>query len=362
MSNPTNHVAALVRSLAQKVAAEGQPDRMTQNDGHGGITVGSDSATKHPDEDKIKKEVPTNGKNAPSKTDGLGRGPDRMTQNDGHGGITVGNDSATKDMAEEDLKQDMPSDGANIGVKSAADRIASIRSAVFGKSAPAAQAAPAPAATKSATGAQLPDLDLSTETLAKIASAMLATEEGSTSVFRELYRQEGEKAATERIQEVFAAADVFQKAAAETEQIEIVKQAAAEEIFENAAAIYHDLQAQGVSDEDASWILKTASDHQANLNSIQEDWIKAAYAQGMDDAAMLEDAAEGEAGAEMGEEDVDPGMDEALPMGGEQLGEEEIIALLEQAIEAGIITPEDVEAALVGEGGDDAAAAAAMAQ
>jgi len=350
MSTPTNHVAALVRSLAQKVAAEGQPDRMTQNDGHGGITVGSDSPSKHPDEDKLKKDMPADGMNAPSKTDGLGRGPDRMTQNDGHGGISVGNDAASKDMAEEDLKNTMPSDGKNMGVKSAADRISSIRSAVFGQSAPAAAAAPAASATKSATGATLPDLDLSTETLAKIASAMLATEEGSTSVFRELYRQEGEKAATERIQEVFAAADIFQKAAAETEQIEIVKQAAAEEIFEKAAAIFYDLQAQGVTDEDASWIMKTASDHQNNLDSIQEDWIKAAYAQGMDDAAMLEDAAEGE-GAEMGEEEVDPGMDEALPMGGEQLDEEEIIALLEQAIEAGIITPEDVAAALAEDGG-----------
>lgn len=357
MSTPTNHVAALVRSLAQKVAAEGQPDRMTQNDGHGGITVGSDSPTKHPDEDKLKKDMPANGMNAPSKTDGLGRGPDRMTQNDGHGGITVGSDAASKDLAEEDLKQDMPMDGKNMGVKSAADRISSIRSAVFGKSAPTAAAVPA--ATKAAAGATLPDLDLSTETLAKIASAMLATEEGSTSVFRELYRQEGEKAATERIHEVFAAAEIFEKAAAETEQIEIVKQAAADEIFEKAAAIFHDLQAQGVTDEDASWIMKTASDHQNNLDSIQEDWIKAAYAQGMDDAAMLEDAAEGE-GAEMGEEEVAPEMDEALPMGGEQLSEEEIIALLEQAIEAGIITPEDVAAALADNGGEDPEAAMAQ--
>jgi NifU-like protein involved in Fe-S cluster formation len=350
MSNPTNHVAALVRSLAQKVAAEGQPDRMTQNDGHGGITVGSESPSKHPDEDKLKKDMPANGMNAPSKTNGLGQGPDRMTQNDGHGGIAVGNDAASKDMAEEDLKQDMPADGKNMGVKCAADRISSIRSAVFGRSVPTASAA---AATKSATGATLPDLDLSTETLAKIASSMLATEEGSTSVFRELYRQEGEKAATERIHEVFAAADIFQKAAAETDQIEIVKQAAADEIFEKAAAIFHDLQAQGVTDEDASWIMKTASDHQNNFDSIQEDWVKAAYAQGMDDAAMLEDAAEGE-GMEMDEEEVAPEMEDALPMGGDQLGEEEIIALLEQAIEAGIITPEDVAAALAEDGGEGA--------
>ena len=69
----------------------------------------------------------------------------------------------------------------------------------------------------------------------------------------------------------------------------------------------------------------------------------------MDDAALL--AAADDAGAE-GIEGAPP-VEEAMPMGGEDLSEEEIMALLQEMIDSGQITEEDIMEAVAASGGGE---------
>jgi hypothetical protein len=318
-----HEVAKMLRAFAVKLASGGQPDRMTVADGQGGITAEHGQFKHDPGEDDLKAGLPADGvvrtSNKPAGA------PDRMSTADGQGGITTHPGGFPKDPGEADLKAGLPADGAVR--KSAADRINAIRKAIGG----GAAVAPAAPATKSAnTPTTMPASDLSTDVLAKIASSVLATEEGIHFVHGMFEKQAGEQAARAMIQEAILSAETFDT----TGQ---VKAAAFNDVFEKAAAIHGQLS-QIISEDDADCILKTAAIHQEALMELEHPLLKQAYAAGMDDAAALDEAAEGGEGA--------PPVDEALPMGGEQLTEEQILQLLQEMIASGEISEEDVMAAL----------------
>lgn len=354
---PNHHVAASLRKYAEKLAAEkaagtGNPDRMTVADGQGGVTASKGSIPKDPAAGDITFAQPADGdgRDAKAVPDG---GPDRLTVADGQGGITANKDSVPTDPGEAELKRDLPADGTTRGISK---RAAKLRAALCQASpamaekiqkqaAATAAAAGTPAAKdgeeqidKRAGDTQL-DIDLSAATLAKIASAVMSTDEGVRFVHDTLEKQAGEAAARVQIQEAIAAAQMFDH----TEQ---VKSAAFDDLGNKAYEIHAALQSGGVTEEDASEILKQASLHQEKMASLGHPLLKQAYAQGMDDAALLaaaDDAA--------GEEGVPP-VEEAMPMGGEQLSEEEIMALLEEMLASGQITEEDIlEAVAMSQGG-----------
>jgi hypothetical protein len=340
MSEPKNEVVALLRGYAQKIASSGAPDRLTVADGQGGISTHAAQPKKDGGEAELKQDQPADGtmrtSNTPSST------PDRLNVADGQGGISTNGAQPKKDPGEEELKKDQPADGAVRKSAGVSDRVNVIRKAISGANpnlAPVVQqkAATAPAAT------QAPTIDLSQDTLAKIASAILATEEGINFTHSLFEKQAGEAAARQQIQEAIMAAQAYD----DTEQ---VKSAAINDAHTKAASVYNDLQGT-ITEAEADEILKVAHVHQEAIIAYDSPLLKQAYAAGMDDAALMEAA--DEAGGAEGAAPVD----EALPMGGETLSEEEIMALLEEMIASGEITEEDVMAALQAtEGGEGAPA------
>ena len=333
-----HEVAKMLKAYAIKLASGGRPDRMTTADGQGGITAHNEQVKKDPAVDDLKADLPAD--SSARTSDKPAGSPDRMTTADGQGGITASNQQVPKDPGEADLKADLPSDGAVR--KSANDRISRIRQAISGKAAAGEPVAKSANATPAAA-TTMPAADLSPDVLAKIASAVLSTEEGIGFVHSMFEKQAGEAAARSMIQEAILSAEQF-------DTVEQVKSAAFEDVFSKAAAIHADLS-QIITEEDADSIRKTAAIHQAALMELDHPLLKAAYAAGMDDAAGME-AAEDEGG--------EGAADAAMPMGGEQLSEEEILALLQEMIASGEITEEDVAAALqASEGGEGAAAAGA---
>jgi hypothetical protein len=372
---PQNKVAAVLRKYAEKIAAdksasgEGAPDRMTVADGQGGITTEKKTPPQDPGEGELKRDQPADGTQRPGASVPAG-GPDRLTVADGQGGITTSKDSPKKDPGEEELKKDQPADGETRKAATLSERAQRIRAAVTkvnpalaakiekaaAPTAPAGSTVGKPSeAEKKAETNERPSLQFSQETLAKIASSILSTDEGVQFVHDTLEKQAGEAAARAQIQEAIMAAQTYD----ESEQ---VKMAAFHDLTEKVAAIHNALDEADVSEADAEAILKQAAFHQEKMASFEHPLLKAAYAQGMDDAALLTAADEA-----AGEEGVPP-VDEAMPMGGEDLSEEEIMALLEEMIASGEITEEDVMNALAAteggappaEGADAAAAAGAM--
>lgn len=336
-----NLVAERVRQYAEKLAANGAPDRMTTADGQGGITAHKGSIPVDPSEAALKSEQPADGK-AQQAAALPGSGPDRMTTADGQGGITAQKDSVPADPGEGEIKVNQPADGIS-------KRATNLRNALAAASPRFAEQlgkqatntpAPAPQLQREAAPAS-PGIALSTDTLAKIASVVLSTDAGIRFVHDTLEKQAGEDAARAQIREAIEAAQTFDY----TEQ---VKSAAFDEVAVKAEVIYHGLAEAGLTEQDAADILKEAAEIQDELHSFDHPLLKQAFAQGMDDAALLTAAEEG-----AGEEGVPP-VDEALPMGGESLGEEEILALLQEMIASGEITEDDIMQALAvtGEGAE----------
>lgn len=359
MAEKQNIVVTHLRQLAEKVASEkqaageGAPDRMTVDDGQGGITTSKATVPKDPGECEVKSEMPTDG--TPVAAAGVPTGgPDRMTVADGQGGVTAAKGTVPKDPGEGEVKSEMPTDGSVR--KAAADRILNIRNALskanpeigarIQKAAGGAQPAPA-APTVAAPSAPVksagqPDLDLSKDVLAKIASVMLSTDDGIRHVHNTLVKQAGEDAARAQIQDAILAAQ-------HVDEIEHVKMAAYDDFSQKAQAIYGRLGEVGVGEAEAGEILKQAAYQQNRINSFEHPMLKQAYMQGMDDAALMaaaDDAA--------GEEGVPP-VEEALPMGGENLSEEEILQLLTEMLDSGQITEEDIAEAVGAVGGAEGA-------
>lgn len=354
LTQPNHHVAATLRKYAEKKAAEkragtGNPDRMTVADGQGGITASKGAVPHDPGEDALKSLQPDDGKGRDAAAV-PGGGPDRLTVADGQGGITVSKGTVPVDPGEAEVKRDQPPNGIS-------KRAANIRAALC-------QASPAMAAklqkqaddTQASTphdgvaqidkraGDGKPNIDLSTEVLAKIASAIMSTDDGVRFVHDTLEKQAGEQAARVQIQEAIEASQAYDY----TEQ---VKSAAFDDLGHKVADIHDALAHSGVTEEDADAIIKQAAFHQERLTALEQyhPLLKQAYAQGMDDAALL--AAADEAGGMDGA----PPIEEAMPMGGEELAEEEILALLEEMLASGQITEEDIleaVAATQGAGGE----------
>jgi len=377
MAEQAKHViSAKLREYAQKMAAEksaageGDPDRMTVADGQGGITTEKKSIPSDVGESELKRDQPADGtpRSATQIPEG---GPDRMTVADGQGGITTSKATPKTDPGEAELKEDQPADGdvrKAAGETGISERAARIRAALTqanpelgeriakqaGDADPAEPAAPAeepaatptePAAEKQAGAEEPPSLEFSQETLAKIATTILSTDEGAQFAHDLLEKEAGEAAAKEQIALAMQSAQTF-------DQGEQIKSAALHGFQEKAAAIHQGLSEAGISEEDADAILKQAALHQERIASYEHPLCKAAYAQGMDDSALL--AAADEAA---GEEGV-PAVDEALPMSGESLSEEEIMALLQEMLAAGEITEEDILAAVAATEGAEGAAPA----
>lgn len=360
MAEQAKHViSAKLRDYAQKLAAEksaageGAPDRMTCADGQGGITTEKGTIPADVGEGEIKADQPIDGTTRTATAIPAG-GPDRLTVADGQGGITTASDSPAKDPGEEELKADQPTDGDVRKAAGVSERAARIRAAltkanpamgerIAKQAADEAPEAPAAPVAEKQAGAteEGSSLQFSQETLAKIASTILSTEEGAQFAHDLIEKSAGEQAAREQIEVAIQAANTFD----EGQQI---KQAAFDDVQEKAASIQAGLVDLGVTEEDANAILKQASLHQEKMASYEDPLLKAAYAQGMDDSALLaaaDDAA--------GEEGVPP-VEEAMPMGGEELGEEEIMALLEEMLASGEITEEDIAAAVAAtEGGGE---------
>lgn len=350
MSTPKNAVTAVLRGYAQKLASGGSPDRLNVADGQGGITTSKGTIPTDPGEAELKADMPADSTARSSETPNSN--PDRLNVADGQGGITASKGTIPKDPGLADLKADIPADGA---VRKSA-RVDNIRkSIVAANPALAPKVTPVASQQKSAAPAKAEPapLDLSQDTLAKIASSVLSTEEGISFVHDLFEKQAGEAAARDMIREAVEAANAF-------DQTEQVKSAAYNDVFTKAASIHDNLVAQGITEADADLILKQASYHQAELLKLDHPLLKRAYAEGMDDAALM--AAADEAGGAPAEGGAPmegaPPMDEAIPMGGEQLSEEEIMALLEEMIASGEITEEEVLAAVQAtEGGGEGAPA-----
>lgn len=351
--NNKHQIAAALQNYANKVrkqageksaAGEGAPDRMTAGDGEGGVTCSKGSYPKDVGESEVKRDQPADGSqmNAVSVPSG---GPDRMTAGDGEGGVNAAKGSRPDDPGEAEVEQDQPADGMVRKAATLSKRAQNIRAALVQanprlaaqikeseKAASPAKPAVRPAAKPQPAPVQL---DLSQDVLAKIATAILSTDDGQRFVHNTLEKQAGEAAARAQIQEAILAAESYDR----TEQI---KSAAFDDLAYKVDAIHGSLVQAGVTDEDAGEILKQAAFHQERIASLDHPLLKAAYVQGMDDAALMTAADDAAAGGEDGA----PPVDEALPMGGESLGEEEIMQLLQEMIASGEITEEDIMAAL----------------
>lgn len=337
MSHPKNAVARHLQELAHKLASG--PDRMTAADGDGGITTASATVPKDSGKPLVAADMASDG--TPRTTTTLSGTPDRMTTKDGDGGITAAPGAVKGDPGLAEVRSTIAPDGEVR--KNAGDRMSAIRAAVT-NARPQAAIAPVQAIHKAAGDVDAPYLDTSEATLAKIARQILSTDEGMTLAYTLFEKEAGERAASERIVEAIEASHQF-------DNVEREKSAAANDGMSKAAAIYNTL-CQTISEDEAGEIIKIANVHQTALSELDHPMLKQAYAQGMDDAALVEGAEEAQAA-----DPTAPSEDEALPMGGEQLGEEEILALLTEMVQSGEITPEELAAAL-GAGEETAAPAA----
>jgi hypothetical protein len=341
-----NRVAAALRAYAEeahKKAAEGNPDRMTVADGQGGISTHAAQPKPDPALGHLLADVGADGSIRTTKPLPEG-GPDRMTVADGQGGISTHAAQPKADPALGDLRHDTSSDSSVRKSASPSERVARIRQALGGGNTAAQPAQKQADSSRPQADSSQPaqdNIQLNRDVLAKIAASALSTEEGASYIFSVLEKQAGREAAQHYIREAMHAAEVI-------EGVDQVKQAAYADSYNKAEMVYQALDEAGVTEQDADAIIKQAALHQAKLEEFDHPLLKQAYAQGIDDAALLAAADE-----EVGEGELEEGaLDEALPMGGEDLAPEEIIALLGEMVEAGVISEEDVIAAL-SEGGEE---------
>ena len=342
MSAQPNKIRSALKRFAselEKSAAEGSPDRMTVADGQGGVSTSAGSVPKDPGEEEVKNDQPTDGNTNQSAGEPAG-GPDRMTVADGQGGVSAAPGSVPSDSGESDVKSEQPMDGDTRKSAGISARAARIRNLLNGQPNTAAHDGQNKSAQTNPTQAQhartpAPDFPVDDDVLRKIASDVVSTEEGVQFLYNMYEKQAGEKGAREQILGAIEASKAY-------DEREIIKQASYDDLVEKVAAIHGAMDQQGVTEEDADYILKTAAQHATNLESLEHPLEKQAYAAGMDDAAMLASADEA-----AGMEGVPP-VDEAIPMGGEEMGEEDILMLLQAMLESGEISEEEIIAALGG--------------
>ena len=321
MNSNTSKLVAQLRQSAQAFAkSAGAPDRMTVADGQGGISTSAGTPKKDSGEDDLKRTQPTDGTTNPSTAPG--GSPDRMTVADGQGGISTSAGTPKKDSGEDDLKRTQPTDAERN--KSAADRVNALRATLHAAN-PTAFNAPQAKQAAHQPGADL--IDISEATLLKLARAMVATDEGVAICSRHLAKQAGEQDYAAMLKQAAIDSQAL-------DELDAIKQAAVEEGFAMASDIFDSLDQMGLTEADAADILKTASVHASAISELEDPMLKQAYAQGMDDAAAMEQGAE--AGAE----------DPAIAGGGEDLSPEEAQQILQMLVSEGVISPEELDAAL----------------
>lgn len=311
-----NHIASVLRLQAEALVKKASSSTGEPSTADGVVQVTKGTIPTDPGEDELKDGMPANGV----------MGDTTKTLETG-----FTNPSGTP-AADKGAPAEMP--------KAASERARSLRNALFSnfptlakaaaekaaaeKGAPAAPAEATPVASKSAAVAG--ELDLSPDMLIKLAKQILTTGEGVDFARYTMEKAAGAEAADEMIRNATAAARAHDESS-------YTKQAAFNEGMAKAAAIHAELVTL-ISDDDAGEILKQAGAHCDCLDAYAHPLLKRAYATGMEDGAALEEGAE--AGAE----------EPAIPMGGEQLSMEDVVALLQEMIDSGEITEEDVVAGL----------------
>lgn len=178
--------------------------------------------------------------------------------------------------------------------------------------------------------------ELTTDFHLKLASAMLATEEGRDTVRGVLAKA----MSTEAVDKLIANCESMEKAAAE--------QVAAEQQFQEFLG--------AMTEEERGEFIKSANFHYAEVQRFEHDFEKAAYEQGaMDMGAML--------GAEGGDPAAAGGLPPIPTEGGEPTIEE-IIMILDELVQSGQLDPQLADAILMeltGAGGEGAPVDPAMA-
>jgi len=327
------------KMASQKAASEGSPDRLNSTDAAGGIQSPT-AAT--PTKDTALADLvvtPPDGAVRTSAEEPAGA-PDRLTSADAAGGIqSPVAATPKKDSGEEELKRGMPADGM-VNKSARISALADVIKKARGGAGAATQEAPLVSPTQ----------NLDTDTLAKMASAMLSTDEGVRTAFDLLEKQAGAAEARSQIEQAIRASD-------NVSEDNMIKKAAFDDVVNIAQDVHQGLDNAGVTEDDCAAIIKQAALHQSRLDEYEHPLLKQAYAQGIDDAALMAGAEEA-----AGAEGALP-MDEALPMGGEDLGEEDVIELLKEMIEAGVVSEEEVVAAIsADQGGEEIPAEAALAE
>lgn len=173
-------------------------------------------------------------------------------------------------------------------------------------------------------------IELTPEFHIKLATEILATEEGIAFAEGLLRKSAGEEAARELL------------AAAGEQQYEFLKQAAEQEQYEQYLAAVEAQQAaaweeltKNATEDEIREIVRIKQAHTILQSKLGSDLEKQAYAGGADDAALLEEAmaaegAGGEEGAGLEGVEEDP-----------EMAVEEILMLIDEAVQSGEISEED---------------------
>lgn len=304
-----NHLAKILRDQAEAVVKSASSSTGAPSTADGVAQVTKVTVPTDPGEAELKKDLPTDGV-AGDSTNAM---------------ETAALHPSSTPAADKGAPGELP--------KMAAARVSNVRNALLsvfpgvavkaaaGTAAPAAAPAAGVAPAKSAS-APAGDLDLSPDMLIKLAKAVLATNEGVAFAQYTMEKAAGAEHAADMI-------NMARASALAHDDTLYTKQAAYNEGLSKAAAIHAELSAM-ITEADADSIIKQASLHCTNLEILGHPMLKAAYADGMQDAASLEGGAEAK--------DDKP----SIPGGGEQLTMEDVVALLQEMIAKGEISEDDV--------------------
>lgn len=205
--------------------------------------------------------------------------------------------------------------------------------------------------------------DISAEALMKLASTIISTEGGMAAVEPILMKAAGIEAArqimaqaTESYTHFVSAQEQYEEQIKQAAEAESLRQAQAEKDAEYVQELL-----KSASEEDKEQITKFASIHGEALGNIEEDFLKAAYVQGAEDAAAMEDAGAAAPPPEGGDPAA-AGAEAGLPGAEGPASLEQIAQLLEAMVQGGEIDEQTAigilqELAQAEQGGGDPAAA-----
>jgi len=314
-------VAKSVLSLAQaqqSKAASAVPEKDPTN-------AGTVTPPAHPDgDDPSKTGLPSQQK--PVNKDNGTDIPGNAAGKPGGAGENAPSPAKTVQAGSEKTAGALAGLGASLRHLASADHSKSAAAPAAAAPAPAAAAAPASPKSAAAPAGAATDAPAGIDQIyVKIASELAATEEGRALLASHLERRLGQEVARDLLKSAAEAHAV--------EQEQLVKLAAAQEahgLF--VEVLCHSIEKRASTKRDDTWKKAAAEAHLARLDAIPQlnhPLLKAAYAQGVDDAGAMV-GAEGDVGALPGSE-------------GTQINPEEIIALIQQMVESGEITAEEAQ-------------------